>query len=110
MSTASEVAMTVIEPGGRRWAQLLDVGWTVRDLLPLILSRLDLPEQLDYDLRHVRSDRVLKPGDTLQGIGIAAGEAVTREPGGARTNAEHFVVTDVVPDDGGMVLLTLRAA
>lgn len=43
-------------------------------------------------------------------VGIAAGEAVTREPGGARTNAEHFVVTDVVPDDGGMVLLTLRAA
>lgn len=80
MSTASEVAMTVIEPGGRRWAQLLDVGWTVRDLLPLILSRLDLPDQIDYDLRHVRSDRVLKPGDTLQGIGIAAGEELQIAP------------------------------
>lgn len=80
MSNAPEVAMTVIEPGGRRWAQLLDVTWPVSELLALIVSRLDLPEQLNYELQHVRSERVLKSGDTLHGIGIVAGEELQIRP------------------------------
>jgi hypothetical protein len=80
MNNTPEVAMTVIEPGGRRWAQLLNVSWAVRDLLPVILGRLDLPERLNYELEHVRSGRVLGAGDSLQSIGIAAGEELQLKP------------------------------
>ena len=80
MNNTPEVAMTVIEPGGRRWAQLLNVSWAVRDLLPVILGRLDLPERLNYELQHVRSGRVLGAGDSLQSIGIAAGEELQLKP------------------------------
>lgn len=80
MSNSPEVAMTVIEPGGRRWAQLLDINWPTRELIPLIVKRLDLPEQVDYDLSHVRSARVLKPADTLLSIGIVAGEELQLNP------------------------------
>lgn len=80
MSNSPEVAMTVIEPGGRRWAQLLDINWPARELIPLIVKRLDLPEQADYELSHTRSARVMKPGDTLLAIGIAAGEELQLSP------------------------------
>jgi hypothetical protein len=80
MNHSPEVAMTVIEPGGRRWAQLLSVGQPVRDLLPLILSRLDLPQRLDYQLHHVRSGYILRERDSLQSVGIAPGEELQLQP------------------------------
>lgn len=80
MNSSPEVAMTVIEPGGRRWAQLLNVDWALSDLLPLILSRLDLPERINYELLHVRSGHVLGKGDSLRGVGIAPGEELQLRP------------------------------
>lgn len=72
--------MTVIEPGGRRWAQLLNVDWVLSDLLPLILSRLDLPDRINYELLHVRSGSVLGKGDSLRAAGIAPGEELQLRP------------------------------
>lgn len=80
MNNAPEVAMTVIEPGGRRWAQLLNATWSLGDLLPLIIGRLDLPERVNYQLQHVRSGRVLKQGDSLSSAGIAPGEELQISP------------------------------
>lgn len=80
MSNSPEVAMTVIEPGGRRWAQLLNVDWAINDLLPLITSRLDLPDRINYELLHVRSGHVLGKGDSLHSLGIAAGEELQLRP------------------------------
>ena len=80
MNGSPEVAMTVIEPGGRRWAQLLNVDWALNDLLPLILSRLDLPERINYELLHMRSGHVLAKGDSLRGVGIAPGEELQLRP------------------------------
>lgn len=80
MNHSPEVAMTVIEPGGRRWAQLLNVDWALSDLLPLILSRLDLPDRINYELLHVRSGSVLGKGDSLRGVGIAPGEELQLRP------------------------------
>jgi hypothetical protein len=80
MNTMPEVAMTVIEPGGRRWAQLLNVTWAVRELLPEIVARLDLPQGINYELSHIRSARVLRPGDSLQSAGIVAGEELQIKP------------------------------
>jgi hypothetical protein len=80
MTNTPEVAMTVIEPGGRRWAQLLNVDWPVRNLLPLIVSRLDLPDRLNYELQHMRTGMVLGQGDTLSASGIAAGEEMQIRP------------------------------
>ncbi len=80
MNGSPEVAMTVIEPGGRRWAQLLNVDWALNDLLPLILSRLDLPDRINYELLHMRSGHVLGKGDSLRGVGIAPGEELQLRP------------------------------
>ncbi len=80
MNSSPEVAMTLIEPGGRRWAQLLNVDWVLTDLLPLILSRLDLPDKINYELLHVRSGNVLGSGDSLRGMGIAPGEELQLRP------------------------------
>jgi hypothetical protein len=80
MNNSPEIAMTVIEPGGRRWAQLLNVYWSLGDLLPLIISRLDLPDRVNYELHHVRSGRILKQGDSLSSAGIPAGEELQIKP------------------------------
>lgn len=34
MNNSPEIAMTVIEPGGRHWAQWLNANWSLGDLLP----------------------------------------------------------------------------
>lgn len=73
MNSSQEVAMTIIEPGGRRWAQLLNVYWPIRDLLPLIISRLDLPERINYQLYHARLGHTLREQDPLFGTGSGHG-------------------------------------
>lgn len=75
-----EVAMTIVEPGGRRWAQLLNINWKVLDLIPLIVRRLDLPQQLDYELERTLEGRTLRAQDTLLGAGVAAGEELLLRP------------------------------
>lgn len=80
MSNSPEVAMTVIEPGGRRWAQLLNLTWPVRELLPLIVERLDLPKKLNYELQHVRSGHRLGDGDSLRSFGAAPGDEFLIRP------------------------------
>ncbi len=39
----AEIALAIIEPSGRRWAQLLEDAHPVGDLLPVLLENLGLP-------------------------------------------------------------------
>lgn len=80
MSNTPDVAMTVIEPSGRRWAQLLNTSHPTRDLIPVILERLALPQEPDYELHHLRSGHTLRPAETLQGAGIEPGAELQLKP------------------------------
>lgn len=80
MTSRNEVAMTVVDPGNRRWAQLLDLEWLVQDIIPLIIERIDLPDSLDYELLHIDSGKKLALKNSLASYGISAGDLLQISP------------------------------
>lgn len=80
MSSNNEVAMTIIDPGNRRWAQLLDLGSKVQDLIPVIIKRIDLPEGINYQLIHIDSGRSLEATKTLLNYDISPGDMLQLSP------------------------------
>lgn len=74
------LAVKIFDPAGQEWAQLLDADERIRRLVPVIVERLDLPEDLHYELLERREDRVLHPEDTLPEAGIRGGEELLLRP------------------------------
>lgn len=90
MATKNEVALTIVDPGNRRWAQLVDLAWLVEDVLPLLVKRLELPDSLQYNLTDVDSGRKLDVSQSLLGSGIAAGAVLQLSP------VHNKVLTDLL--------------
>lgn len=73
MTAKNEVALTILDPGEQRWAQLVDLDLLVKDVVPLLVMRLGLPDKLQYDLVQVDSGHKLGASSTLAQGGVAAG-------------------------------------
>jgi hypothetical protein len=77
----SEIAVTIIEPGGdRRSAQLLDDRLSVRDALRVLVERLRLPRVASYRLLAAKErNRSLSPASALVEAGVRAGDVLRLE-------------------------------
>ncbi|MBI2899957.1 MAG: hypothetical protein HYY17_07215 [Planctomycetes bacterium] len=77
--TMSQAAFTIVEPGSRRSAQLLDVTIAVEEVLRRLVRTLDLPEELHYRLVQDATGRALAPGASLSASGVLPGEVILLE-------------------------------
>jgi hypothetical protein len=76
----AEIAVAVLEPNGTRWAQLLENQDPIRNLIQLLVARLELPKELKYQLISVESGHPLGNKDTLESAGIVAGAELMLKP------------------------------
>lgn len=74
------IAVKVLDPAGQHWAQLLDPTHTVLQLLPLLVERLGLPDDLKYELVPDGSSKALREGNTLLEAGVVAGASLVLQP------------------------------
>lgn len=76
----AEIAFTIIEPNGKRWAQLLEDQFPVGELITILVDRLELPKQLNYQLTLLQTNKPLKRTATLRTSGIPAGSELELSP------------------------------
>lgn len=76
----AEIAFTIIEPNGKRWAQLLEDQFPVGELITILVDRLELPKQLNYQLTLLQTNKPLKRTATLLTAGIPAGSELELSP------------------------------
>ena len=76
----ADAAYTVVDPGGKRWAQLLDQTLPIRQLVPALCQRLDLPSELQYRLTYLAEERTLKVHETLAAARVPAGSELQLAP------------------------------
>ncbi len=69
----ADIAVMVIDPGGNRFAQLVDDQLPVRTLIPALVGRLGLPPELNYLIVPAGHSRGLPVANSLAQSGIAAG-------------------------------------
>src|SRR5262245_12584126 len=80
----AEIALKVVDPGGYRFAQLVDDQEQVRRLLPLFVDRLGLPRELNYYLVPSATGRALPADISFRQAGVKPGAElvirVARDP------------------------------
>jgi hypothetical protein len=69
----AEIAVMVIDPGGNRFAQLVDDRLPIRTLVPPLVERLGLPRELNYLLVPAGATRGLPVDQSLAQSGYGAG-------------------------------------
>lgn len=69
----SEIAVEIIDPAGEHHARLLDDDKPVKDVLPPLVKKLELPESVNYQLVPKETGKPLSEKETLSGAGIKAG-------------------------------------
>ncbi|MCH7639118.1 MAG: hypothetical protein IH855_06605 [Bacteroidetes bacterium] len=74
------IAVKVLDPAGQHWAQLLDPTQKVRRLLPLLVERLGLPDDLKYELVPEGASKALSMRSTLLEAGVVAGASLVLRP------------------------------
>ena len=79
-TTMESIAVKVLDPAGQHWAQLLNPLHTVSQLVPLLVERINLPEELKYELVPEESGKPLGVNESLSGAGITAGAALLLRP------------------------------
>lgn len=98
----SDINVVIVDPGGYRFNQLLDSYMAMRALVPLLVARLGLPDELKYQLIPRATGRPMNVTDTLAGIGVSPGSEIDLRPvrddafgrivEGLRKKAEGYVV------------------
>ena len=76
----ADIDVVIIDPGGYRFDQLLDNYMAMRALVPLLVARLGLPEELKYQLIPRATGRAMQLTDTLASIGAASGAEIDLKP------------------------------
>jgi hypothetical protein len=76
----AEKAFLIISPGNRRSAQLLEDQALIREILPILTARLDLPERLNYRLIPGATGKPLRLEDTLAKAQLSAGAELILQP------------------------------
>lgn len=76
----ASVKVIIYDPTGGSKEANLPSDRTMRDLIPVMYARMDLPaqdsagNQLTYHLKHRPTGRQLGDADTLSGVGVKAGD------------------------------------
>jgi uncharacterized protein YlaN (UPF0358 family) len=76
----TEIAVVIIDPEKERWAQLADDQARIRELLPIFVGNLKLPEKLNYELLLSDAAKALSEKATLAAAGVVAGDELLIRP------------------------------
>lgn len=76
----AEIAVLVIDPGSRKHAQLIEANRPVRDLIPVLVRRLRMPDDLNYQIIPAATGRAVPVNFTPTQAGIVAGSEVQLSP------------------------------
>jgi hypothetical protein len=76
----AEIALAILEPNGKRWAQLLEDQIPIGDLIVILVDRLELPKELNYQLIPSETGSPLDKKITLGTAGIIAGAELMLKP------------------------------
>ncbi len=76
----TEIAVVIIDPEKQRWAQLADDQARIRELLPIFVANLKLPEKLNYQLLPSEAGKALAEKVTLAAAGVKAGDELLIRP------------------------------
>ena len=76
----AEIAFTIVEPNGKRWAQLLEDQLPVGELIKILVDRLELPKELNYQLILLQTRKPLKKRAALSAVGIPPGSELELKP------------------------------
>ena len=97
-----DINVVIVDPGGYRFEQLLDSYMAMRALVPLLVQRLGLPDELTYQLIPRATGEPMQVTDTLSSIGASPGAEIDLRPvrddvfvrivEGLRKKAEGYVV------------------
>lgn len=74
------IAVSIIDPSGRLWAQLLDNGRLVREVIFMLVERMKMPDELNYQLTPAATGQPLKENITLRQAGVRAGAELELKP------------------------------
>lgn len=98
----ADINVVIIDPGGYRFDQLLDRYMAIRALVPLLVARLGLPDELKYQLIPRATGVPMQVTDTLASISAGEGSEIDLRPvrddvfarliAGLRKKAEGYVV------------------
>lgn len=98
----ADINVVVIDPGGYRFDQLLDSYMAMRALVPMLVKRLGLPDELKYQMIPRATGVPMQVTDTLASIGAAPWSEIDLRPvhddvfarivEGLRKKAEGYVV------------------
>lgn len=96
------INVVIVDPGGYRFDQLLDSYTAMRALVPLLVQRLGLPDELKYQLIPRATGEPMQVTDTLSSIGASPGSEIDLRPvrddvfarivEGLRKKAEGYIV------------------
>src|SRR5690349_15886733 len=76
----AQIAVTILDPGNKRSAQLVETRLPIRDVIPPIVSQLRLPEQASYQLFLLGNENALPAEKSLAESGIPAGAELQLKP------------------------------
>ena len=76
----AQIAVTILDPRGRRSAQLVETEVPIHDLIPPLVQSLELPESVTYGLLPVGQRAALDAECTLAACGTRAGAELRLVP------------------------------
>ena len=87
----AQIAVTIIDPAGRRSAHLVETQDTTRDVIAALVARLELPGSVVYELLPLHRKTSFPAERTLDENGVEAGAELWLRP------AHEVVVPDLPP-------------
>ena len=76
----AQIAVTILDPSNFRSAHLIETRLPIREVIPPIVARLNLPERATYQLFSLGGDNALPADKTPAEIGIPAGAELQLKP------------------------------
>jgi hypothetical protein len=76
----AQIAVTILDPSNNRSAHLVETRLPLRELIPLLVARLKLPERATYQLFRLGSENALPADKTLAESGVPAGAELQLKP------------------------------
>ena len=78
---AGKIKVTVTDQaGGKTVTAELPSDATMNRLLPALVTKMQLPSNVQYGIQHKQSGKQLQPGDTLAGVGSKEGDTLRLLP------------------------------
>jgi hypothetical protein len=80
-ATADKVKVTVTDQaGGKKVTAELPTNAPMSRLVPALVTKMQLPADVQYGIQHKQSGKQLSPTDTLTGAGVREGDTLRLLP------------------------------